>query len=40
MKKSKRYRIYEREKEELRRLNLPPGEYQRRIQELARRLKL
>ena len=40
MRKSRRYKIYEREKAKLRRRNLPPGEYQRRIQELSRKLKI
>lgn len=40
MRKSKRYIIYEVEKDKLRRLKLPPSEYQRRVRELARRLRL
>ena len=40
MRRRNRNKIYERKKTRLRRLNLSPAEYQRRIQELARRLKI
>lgn len=40
MRKNKRYRLYEREKEKLRRANLSPEEYTRRIRELAKKLKI
>lgn len=40
MRKNRRYKIYEREKEKLRRANLPPEEYTRRIRELTRKLKI
>lgn len=40
MNKRKRLLIYEREKERLRQQNLPPQEYERKLQELARRLRL
>ena len=40
MNKRKRLLIYEREKERLRQQNLPPQEYERKLRELARRLRL
>ena len=40
MRKNKRYKIYEQKKAELRRLNLPSSEYQKRIRELTKRIKV
>lgn len=40
MRKSKRFKLYEQEKAKLRRENLPPAEYERRIREIAKKLKI
>lgn len=40
MRKMQRFKLYEQEKEKLRRENLPPAEYERRMREIAKKLKL
>lgn len=40
MRKMQRFKLYEQEKEKLRRENLPPVEYERRMREIAKKLKL
>lgn len=38
--KMNKYAEYERVKERLQKLNLPPQEYEKRLREIARRLKI
>lgn len=40
MRKKQKLKLYEQEKAKLRRENLPPAEYERRIRAIAEKLKL
>lgn len=40
MKKTNKYAIYEQEKYKLSQMNLSPDEYERRVRDLAKRLKV